>query len=239
MRVTEYIFDYIRNNGLSSGESLPSELRTSTELNISRGIVREAFRSLEVAGIIEKVNGRSPRVGMLNNEFLTHLMHHALSTRQISADQVLDVRASIEVKAAEMAARRRTREDVKRLREAVAGMKNSCSDPEQFVAYDLVFHGVVNGATGNPLVEVICGSMHECMKESMRLGILYRHGEQEILQVAETHHLIADAIDKGSASRAAELMKKHFDEAKRALHGQEKQQHVPARVNPLTYYTGV
>jgi DNA-binding FadR family transcriptional regulator len=44
IRVTGYIFDYIRDNELSTGESLPSELRTSTELNISRGIVREAFR---------------------------------------------------------------------------------------------------------------------------------------------------------------------------------------------------
>ena len=62
IRVTDFIFDYIRNKGLSTGEALPSEMRTSTELNISRGIVREAFRSLEVAGIIEKENGRSPHL---------------------------------------------------------------------------------------------------------------------------------------------------------------------------------
>src|ERR1700712_849584 len=107
MRVTEYIFDYIQNNHLSSGDSLPSELKTSTELNISRGIVREAFRSLQTAGIIEKVNGRSPRVGVLNNSFLTHLMLHALSTKQISIGQVLELRVPIEVQAAQMAARRR------------------------------------------------------------------------------------------------------------------------------------
>src|SRR5580658_1980397 len=53
-RVTNYIFDHIGRNQLSAGEYLPSEVKTSTELNISRGIVREAFRSLEVTGIIEK-----------------------------------------------------------------------------------------------------------------------------------------------------------------------------------------
>jgi GntR family transcriptional repressor for pyruvate dehydrogenase complex len=221
MRVTEYIFDYIRDNRLSTGESLPSELRTSTELGISRGIVREAFRSLEVAGIIEKVNGRSPRVGMLNNDFLTHLMLHALSTRQISISQVLELRVSIEVQAAQMAARRRTAGDVQRIREAVEGMRKSIGNPDAFVLCDLEFHGVLNGATGNPLVEVICGSMHECMKESMRVGILNRRGENEMLQVAESHNAIADAIEKGSASRAAELMRKHFDDAKRAMRRQE------------------
>ncbi|MEO6802553.1 MAG: FCD domain-containing protein [Granulicella sp.] len=224
MRVTEYIFEYIRENHLSSGETLPSELRTSTELNISRGIVREAFRSLQVAGIIEKVNGRSPRVGTLNSYFLTHLMLHALSTRQISLGQILELRASIEVQWAQMAARRRSLADVQRLRAAAAGMRKSYKNPNVFVLHDLDFHAVLNGATGNPLVEVICGSMHECMKETMRAGILNRHGTNEVLEVVENHELIADAIEKGSASRAAELMKKHFDEAKRALHRQDSLQ---------------
>src|SRR5258708_12645511 len=89
IRVTDFIFDYIRDKGLSTGESLPSELRTSTELNISRGIVREAFSSLEVAGILEKGNGRSPRVGVLNSSFLAHLLLHPISTTHISPHHVL------------------------------------------------------------------------------------------------------------------------------------------------------
>ena len=166
---------------------------------------------------------------MLNNYFLTHLMLHALSTRQISVEQVLELRASIEVQSAQMAARRRTTGDVQRLRVAVAGMRKSCKDPNSFVLYDLDFHGVLNGTTGNPLVEVICGSMHECMKESMRVGILNRHGTNEILEVVENHGHIVDAIEKGSASRAAELMKKHFEGAKRALQRQDIQQSAQIR----------
>jgi len=221
MRVTEYILDYIRDNHLSSGESLPSELRTSDELKISRGIVREAFRSLQVAGIIEKGNGRSPRVGMLNSYFLTRLMLHALSTQQISVVQVLELRASIEVQAAQIAARRRTRADVQRLHATVAGMRKSYGDPHSFVLYDLEFHDVLNGATGNPLIEVICGSMHACMQETMRVGILNRRGKKEILQVAASLSLIADAVEKGSAASAGALMKKHFGEAMQALRRQD------------------
>src|SRR5580693_8194830 len=92
MRVTDYIFSYIRDNELSTGESLPSELRTSTDLSISRGVVREAFRSLEAAGIIEKENGRSPRVGVLNGSFLTTLLVHAIATSQVSVKQLLELR---------------------------------------------------------------------------------------------------------------------------------------------------
>lgn len=216
-RVTDYIFDYIRDNELSTGESLPSELRTSTELNISRGIVREAFRSLEVAGIIEKGNGRSPKVGVLNSAFLTHLMVHAISTKQISVKQVLELRSSIEVLAAELAARRRTRSDIQRLRAAVDGMKQCVGKPGAFIQYDLDFHELINRASGNPLIEVICEAMHESMQESMRVGLLKRRPGSDVTRVAESHEAIADAIEQGHAAMAGMLMKKHFDDAQAAL----------------------
>lgn len=215
MRVTNFIFDHIRKNQLSSGEGLPSELKTSTELNVSRGVVREAFRSLEVAGIIEKENGRSPKVGVLNSAFLTHLMVHAILTRQVSIKQVLELRTSIEVTSAELAARRRTRADVQRLRVAVEGMKQSVTKFNSFVQHDLDFHQVINSATGNPLVQVVCGAMHDSMKESMRAGLRKRKGPEEIMKVAEAHEAICDAIEQGNATQAESRMRKHFDETLR------------------------
>src|SRR6266702_331078 len=214
MRVTDYIFDHIRDNELSTGDSLPSELRTSTELSISRGIVREAFRSLEVAGILEKENGRSPKVGMLNSEFLTHLMLHAISTKQISVKQVLELRTSIEMLAAELAARKRTRSDIQRLRSAVEGMRQSVSKPATFVQHDLDFHDLINRASGNLLIEVICAAMHESMQESMRVGLIKRKGGADILKVVESHEMIVNAIEQQNAGLAGLLMKKHFAEAK-------------------------
>jgi DNA-binding FadR family transcriptional regulator len=216
-RVIDHVFDHIRLNGLTSGETLPSEMRTSTDLKISRGIVREAFRSLEVAGIIEKGNGRSPKVGELNNSFLTHLMLHALSTSQVSMKQVLEIRTLLEVHAAQMAAKRRTKSDVARLRAAVSGMKKAAGTPDLFVVHDLEFHAVIDGATGNPLVDMMCGAMHECMQQTMRVGIVNRRAKADILKVVETHHQIVDAVEEGNAQRAGVLMRKHFEEAKKSI----------------------
>ncbi len=217
MRVTDYIFSYIRDNELSTGESLPSELRTSTELSISRGIVREAFRSLAVAGIIEKENGRSPRVGVLNGSFLTHLMVHAISTKQVSISQVLELRTSVEMLAAELAARKRTRSDVQRLRAAVAGMRQSLDDLPTFVQHDLDFHDLINRASGNPLIEIVCSAMHDSMQDSMRIGLLKRRSRADIAKVVESHEQIVDAIEQQNAGTAGLLMRKHFAEAKEAL----------------------
>jgi DNA-binding FadR family transcriptional regulator len=192
-------------------------MRTSTDLKISRGIVREAFRSLEVAGIIKKGNGRSPTVGVLDSSFLTHLMLHALTTSQISIKQVLEIRTILEVHAAQMAAKRRTRADVIRLRSAVAGMKRNVGVADRFVQHDLEFHSVINGATGNPLVDVMCNAMHECMRRTMQVGILNLKAKAEVLSVVENHDGMATAIDEGNSVRAGILMKKHFEQAKKSV----------------------
>lgn len=216
-RVTDYIFDYIRRNRLSTGEPLPSELKTSTELNVSRGIVREAFRSLELAGILAKSNGRSPRVGVLDGAFLTNLMVHALSTRQLSVMQVLEVRESLEVYAVQFASNRRTNTHVEGLHAAAEGMLAAVSDRDMFVHHDLAFHALIFSATGNPLFEMYCGAMHGSMYETMQLGFLQRTGSQEVAKVAGLHKQIAHAIDRGAALEAVELMKQHFDDTRHAF----------------------
>lgn len=216
-RVTDFIFEHIRTNGLATGDSLPSELRTSTELQVSRGVVREAFHSLQVAGIIAKGNGRSPRVGTLNSDFLTQLVLHAVSTQQLSTEQVMDVRTAVEVRSAELAALRRTRADVQQLRSSIAGMRRSLDSAEDFVEHDVCFHSVINRATGNLLVDVIGSAMHGCMRQSMRSGIQQRRKKTELLEVVQVHIAIADAIEEREPAKAGMWMKRHFADARKAL----------------------
>ena len=52
-RVANYLIQHIRENGLTSGQPLPSEVQVAAELKISRGIVRERL-------LILKTNGVSP-----------------------------------------------------------------------------------------------------------------------------------------------------------------------------------
>ena len=217
VRVTDFIFDHIRRNQLGSGEELPSEVRTSTALNVSRGVVREAFRSLEVAGIIEKGNGRSPRVGSLNSSFLTYLLVHALLTRQVSLKQVLELRASVEVTAARLAAERCLENDVETLLRSAEGMRRSAADLNSFIQHDLQFHRTINGATGNPLFDVICGAMLESMRESMRAGMLLRQGSADILRGVENHEAIATAIEERDPALVELQMQRHFTETFLAL----------------------
>jgi GntR family transcriptional regulator, transcriptional repressor for pyruvate dehydrogenase complex len=219
-RVVQHIIEYIRKHQLQSGDRMPSEMQICAELKISRGIVREAYRSLSAAGILEVGAGRSPRVGALNNALLTHVLRHALSTRQVSPEQVLDVRCSIEVRAAELAAEMCTEKDVAELRTAVSAMNRALKkNPERWVQNDIRFHQIISGATGNPLFKFLVGTLRDCMESSIRAGLESRTTRAQLIRIVETHSALVDAIESRQAARAGYIMRVHFDEAKDALRG--------------------
>src|SRR5713101_3318024 len=103
-RVTRYLVKHILDHDLKTGDKVPSEVRVSSDLGISRGVVRQAFHSLRTAGILEIAMGRSPRVGKLDDSAFTPQFDHALRTEQVSAEDVLELRCAVEVHAAELAA---------------------------------------------------------------------------------------------------------------------------------------
>ena len=209
--------DHIRTNRLASGERLPSEVRLSADLKISRGIVREAYRALRSAGILEISNGRSPRVGALRGTALIHLLQHALATQQASPEQALDLRSAIEVKAAELAAEKRSEDDIEVLSRAVRGMKRARRDIDTFVKHDVRFHECLGTATGNPLFALISSALSEAMATSVRAGMESRSDQAQVNRVVESHQDIVDAIIASDPEAAGACMERHFDEARRAL----------------------
>jgi DNA-binding FadR family transcriptional regulator len=202
---------------LPAGASLPSELQTSSQLRVSRSVVREAYRSLSSAGLVEIANGRSPRVGQITNRSLIQLVQHALSTRQASAAQILELRGPIEEYAAELAARHRTAEDVKELRAAVAALRTAVTPVVKTDAYikaDLRFHEIIGRATNNPMFSVVVSALRYSMGESIRVSLAGRRSRAELQRVIRTHGRIVDAIEAGRARDARRLMAKHFAEAR-------------------------
>ena len=57
-QVEERIKDLIKEEKLQPGTKLPTEKELCTNLNVSRGTVREAFRFLQAKGIVELKTGK-------------------------------------------------------------------------------------------------------------------------------------------------------------------------------------
>ncbi|HEU0052205.1 MAG TPA: GntR family transcriptional regulator [Longimicrobium sp.] len=94
--------------GYGPGERLPSIPRMARELGVSHPTLREALRKLEALGIVEIRHGAGVFVGVDENALLIcNPVFEGGLTRKLLLDLV-DARAPIEIKAAELAAERAT-----------------------------------------------------------------------------------------------------------------------------------
>src|SRR5947199_6506621 len=165
-RVTQYLVKHIHDNDLKPGDRVPSEVKVSGELGISRGVVRQAYHSLRTAGILEIAMGRSPRVGELSHDSFTPLFSHALTTELASIEDVLELRFAVEIHAAELAAIHRTPGHVEGLRKAVEGMRKNVKDHDRFARIDVRFHQMLGNATGNDLFELFVRALRTPLESS-------------------------------------------------------------------------
>src|SRR4028118_2238582 len=89
---------HIREHDLMPGDRLPSEANFSKELNVSRTVVREAFRSLAAMRIIDLAAGKRATVASLDHGAMGLMIEHGVYTDQISIQQIYDVRRTIETR---------------------------------------------------------------------------------------------------------------------------------------------
>jgi DNA-binding FadR family transcriptional regulator len=216
-RVTRFLIKHIQDNDLKPGDRVPSEVQVSGDLGISRGVVRQAYHSLRTAGILEIAMGRSPRVGEVTHAGFTPILVHALSTEQVSVEDVLELRFAVEVHAAELAAMHRDEGQIEALRKTVDGMRKTMNDHDRFARVDVRFHQLIGKATGNTLFEIFSRTLHTSLESSIRTGLRSRSNMAQIENIVDTHEAIVEAIADQQPARARNLMARHFQEAKDAL----------------------
>ena len=135
----------IRDEDLMPGDRLPSESDLSRQLNVSRSVVREAFRSLAAMRIIEVSNGRRATVAEIDHGAMGLMIEHGVQTEQINIQQVYDVRRTIETRIVTLAAIRRTEAEAAALLDLAARMRAAMADPAALLEHDLAFHAALAG----------------------------------------------------------------------------------------------
>lgn len=219
-RVVSALVDHIRRHKLRAGAGLPSEVQTSADLQVSRGAAREAYRTLSSAGVVDIANGRAPRVGAINNRALLQVVQHALWTDQTTAEQILELRKTIEERGAELACVHRTDDDIAQLRRSVAHMRAAGSKVEPYVKADIHFHEVLGRATGNALFGLVTSALREAMGASIRVSRAGKRSRAELNRATTVHARIADAIERRRPREARQMLVRHYNVASLAVRRQ-------------------
>src|SRR6188768_1566962 len=103
-QVARHLLEMVERERLLPGDGMPSEVQLAKDLQVSRGSVREAYRTLAALGILSIENGKRPRLQAIRAEGLAQVFGYALTIAQVSPKHVIDTRRGIEVHGAQLAA---------------------------------------------------------------------------------------------------------------------------------------
>lgn len=208
-QVVAQLREHVEGAGLKAGDRLPSERDLAEWLQVSRASIKQAIVVLEVQGLVESRHGGGVylRTDTLNPEPVA-----ALVDRRRRLPDVLDAREAIETKLAELAAVRRTAEDLVEIEAALEAMRTEIDAGGLGEDGDRRFHEAVTAAAHSALLA-------EFMKE-IRAGVA--ESRHESLQQPDRpprsltqHRRIAEAIRALDAAAAAAAMKEHLETVSR------------------------
>jgi DNA-binding FadR family transcriptional regulator len=205
----EAVRAYISANGLKVGDTLPSEGRFAEEIGVSRPVMREAFHALSALSVIDVGNGRRARVGAMDGSVMASSIGHAVSTAQVSLADVWDVRCTLELRTAELAAEFRSDAQADNIMTAARTL-SKVSDPQAITAADTAFHQTIAEASGNALFYQIVRSFEQMMLIAIPQAWAGRRTQEERDESIRLHLEIAEAIMERDAGRAREAMNDHF-----------------------------
>ena len=209
------VTDHIRENGMRVGDSLPGEGHFADRLGVSRAVMREAFGALAALRLIDVANGRKARVGAMDGSIIATSLDHAVSTAQITVPEIWEVRRTIEVKTAALAATCRTDDEADRIVALAAEMVRARDDMPTMTRIDIAFHEAIAKASHNALFVQIVASFAPLMEVAVPAAWRTRKAGSEPDVMLERHRRVAEAIRARDPAAAAAAMEDHFDAAVR------------------------
>lgn len=208
---------HIREKDLMPGDRLPSEAILSKELNVSRTVVREAFRSLEAMRIIELATGKRATVAQIGHGAMSLMLEHGVHTDQINIQQIYDVRRTLETRIVTLASIRRSDAEAAEVLALAARMQGSVGEPATLMELDLAFHMALARASRNPVYTLLIGSFQGLTRQTWPIGWKSRATQASRDLMVATHVDIASAVAASDPQQAVACMTLHFDESVRAL----------------------
>jgi DNA-binding FadR family transcriptional regulator len=216
-KVIHGVRQLIRSEGMKIGDLLPSEAAVAADIGVSRAVVREAFRSMAALSLIDVGNGRRARVAAVDPEVLALVIDHGVQTDQVTVQQILDVRRTIEMRTVGLAALRRSDKEAREIKGLAAAMRTDFSEADKVMEHDIAFHEAIARASRNPMFSMAVGAFHVVTRQTWRIGWRARQDDAERYQSVACHEAIAAAIEACDRPEAERLMAEHFDHTVKLL----------------------
>lgn len=217
-RVVEAITNNIQAGLLKPGEKLPTESAIMAMHGVSRTVVREAISHLQAAGVVKTRHGIGTFVLEPPPANLGLSADSIITVRDVLA--MLELRISVEMEAAGLAAVRRTEAQVMEMQQVLETMHTHVAKGEASVEADVQFHLLIAQATGNRYFVEILNHLGTTIIPRARVNLaqIGHDAPAAYLQrVHGEHEAILDAIVHKDPEAARAAMRTHLDNSRERL----------------------
>ena len=191
------------------GDKLPSETELAKLFHVSRSVIREAIRYLELTGLVKVKQGVTGGafVSEMNSQIVQTFMRDFLIAGKISFRQLSEVRMYLDPEISRLAAIHATEGDLDELKNAVY-LQSGITDGGLMLKHMARFHELLGKASHNPFFSIISDSVTRLSTE-LTAEFTDEINEPERRRIQSEHEAIYAAVAAGDPDRAHELTREH------------------------------
>lgn len=216
--IANQILKLITEGKYAMGDRLPGEREMAELLGVNRSTLREALRVLEFMRVIEKRVGEGIFVIADDTNFgvetvvFRFMFEDGLDVESLT--DAYDAITVIEGVMAELAARRKTPDELKLLNDLVGRMEQAVESGESFTSLDREFHLTLNRASKSPVLMGIASTVWVMLE---RYAVIL-FGSKDIREkCVRDHARIVKSLEAGRDKECRRLVEDHFRWARQAL----------------------
>jgi GntR family transcriptional regulator, transcriptional repressor for pyruvate dehydrogenase complex len=198
---------------LREGDRLPSETTLAKQAGVSRSTVREAFRTLEQAGLIERSSPRVMVVARRTDDPVFRELRHELRRRNVTFHHLHEALLTLEPELTRLAAMRADASDVEALWRFVAAQESNLDHFQEWSRLDVEFHLAIAEVSANPALIIAREPITQLL-----LPLLHRFMDSTSMTEHATryHQRIVTEIEAGDPDTAAAVTRRHVNDFRTA-----------------------
>lgn len=221
MQVYDEIRDYIFQQQLRPGDKLPTEIEMCASLGVSRNVLREAVKALEITGIVASKPGVGIIIQEFNPDFLFQTLFYNLTLDSTALlKQTLAVRKTLELGFMKESFSTLQPEDIQNLRQQVSIMQKISDEKTalnsnrtgtffgpEFSKADAEFHRILYLHVDNIILLSIINAIWSCDKfHKQTVEIAYMQN------TVNKHKQILEALEQKDYDAFSAAMHFHFND---------------------------
>ncbi|MBW2596046.1 MAG: FadR family transcriptional regulator [Deltaproteobacteria bacterium] len=213
-RISDQVFDQLREfilrGKLNPGERIMSERELAVAFDVSRTSVRDAINRLTTMGFLEQRQGRGTFVCLPAFEEKNALAA-VMKGKNVSIEDLLEVRIGLECNATYLAAERASEKDIYLMEQSIKTLEKSTEDGIMNAEADVSFHMAIAYATRNALHIQIMRDLYDYLWIGIKENQYHLlEGSNEMKEIIKQHVQIADLIKKRDPEHAFRAMFSHL-----------------------------